>query len=90
VKTKVTRATALASTSGQLRDWHLSLTCLECGFIECLPLAEQISRHGAHYPLTAILETLSCRSCGRKSGLVHLVDAHVALQKVALIWPDKP
>jgi hypothetical protein len=84
---KVTRASALAGTIGQLRDWLLTVGCDECGLLERLPLAEQIARHGAHHPLADVVEKLTCRSCGRKTRLVYLVDGLIPRQKIPLIWP---
>jgi hypothetical protein len=86
---QVTRSTALAGTVWQLRHWHLSVRCVECGLGERLPVAEQIARHGAHHLLTEVIEKLTCRSCGRKVASVELVNGAVPPQKIPLVWPDK-
>jgi hypothetical protein len=59
-----TRATALASTVGDYRGWHLLVHCSQCRAMQMLPCSWLASEMRADTLLRDVLPRLRCQKCG--------------------------
>jgi hypothetical protein len=90
MRIRITKAAVLNGTVGAFRDWHLSLSCDDCGSTEALPLTTLIKRHGAHHPMSDVLNKLVCRGrgCGRTPTDVAIFESSAPNRRVALVGPE--
>jgi hypothetical protein len=90
MRIRINKTAVLDGTVGAFRNWHLSLSCDGCGSIEDLPITMLIKRHGAHHPMSDVLNKLVCRGrgCGRTPTDVAIFESSVPYRRIALVGPE--